>query len=140
MIKLSRMACYGVVLLSELAETESRLSTTEICESTGLSKHMAAKILKTLANDGIIDSSIGSAGGYVLAKSPDDISIADVVNSLDGPVSLTGCVDGKEDECQLQGYCSLQGCWDAINMAVIKALDDVKLSSVLARKQYYIQG
>ncbi len=136
MIKLSRLACYGVVILAEMAEGEALRTAAGISEKTGLPEPTVAKVLKLLSKDSFIKSSRGVRGGYALEKSPEDISIADIVTALDGPIALTGCVDGRQENCRLVGLCALQGCWDEINHAVKSALESQKLSSILARRRY----
>ena len=134
MIKLSRLACYGVVILSEMAVGEELMTASGISEKTGLPEPTVAKILKLLSKGGFIASSRGVKGGYTLGKDPNDISIAAVIIALDGEIALTGCVNGKNEECRLQGCCSLQGCWDPLNIAVKQALEREKLSDLLSRR------
>src|SRR3989339_949945 len=135
MIKLSRLACYGVVILSEMAIGGEKLMTASgISDKSGLPEPTVAKILKLLAKGGFIASSRGVKGGYTLEKEPENISIASVITALDGEIALTGCVQGKNEDCRLQGFCSLQGCWDHLNNAVRQALEQEKLSDLISRK------
>ena len=136
MIKLSRLACYGVVILAEMADGQELRTASGLSEKTGLPEPTVAKVLKLLSKDGFVNSSRGVRGGYTLEKSPESISVADIVTALDGPIALTGCVDGKQENCRLEGICALRGCWDDINHAVRAALESQKLSSVLARRRY----
>jgi FeS assembly SUF system regulator len=135
MIKLSRLACYGVVILSEMAENENLKTASGISDETGLPEPTVAKILKLLAKGGFIESSRGVHGGYVLVRKPEKISLADIIAAMDGPVALTGCVDGNMEDCRLKGFCALIGCWDEINDNVKNTLEEVKLSGIIANKK-----
>ncbi|NCC21997.1 MAG: SUF system Fe-S cluster assembly regulator [Alphaproteobacteria bacterium] len=136
MIKLSRLACYGVVILSEMASGDKLRTASDISEVTCLPEPTVAKILKLLARDGFVASSRGVHGGYSLQKAPGEISIASIIATLDGPIALTGCVDGMQDDCRLRGICSLQGCWDEINFVIRDALENMKLSAILAKREF----
>ncbi len=135
MIKLSRLACYGTVILAEMARGEKLRTASGISGETGLPEPTVAKILKLLSKNKFIASSRGVNGGYSLEMQPSDISIADIIIALDGDIALTGCVDGKDEECRLQGTCALHGCWDDLNASVRRALEKEKLSDLLAKNQ-----
>ena len=73
----------------------------------------------------------GAHGGYSLARSPADISVADLVEALEGPVALTACVDGAEGSCGVEAVCPMRGGWDRVNTAIRAALDSVTLADML---------
>lgn len=134
MIKLSRLACYGVVILSEMSREEKLRTTSSISEATGLPEPTVAKILKLLSRGGLVFSSRGINGGYNLEKSPQETSIASIITALDGDISLTGCVDGKNGDCQLNKGCALMGCWDELNNSIKEVLEQTSLSDVMCGK------
>lgn len=134
MIKLSRLACYGTVIHAEMAMEDKLKTASGMSERTGLPEPTVAKILKQLARGGFIVSSRGIKGGYSLDRVPEEISIADIVAALEGEIALTGCVDGRNEACRLQGNCPLTGRWDAINDSVRNALARTSLSELIAQK------
>jgi Rrf2 family protein len=93
MLKLSKKVDYGLVLLSDLHNGVAPASAREIAERYHLPAPMAANILKALASGGIVTSTRGALGGYVLARPASAISLADVVEALEGPLSLLDCTD-----------------------------------------------
>ena len=72
----------------------------------------------------------GANGGYQLARDARDISAADVIDALEGPVSITEC-SGSDSRCEHEGVCSVGGAWRRVNVAIRRALDDVSLSDLL---------
>ena len=133
MFKLSRMTDYGVVALGFMVERQGVLVTApEVAEGTGLPLPTVAKLLKLLAKDGIVAAQRGAQGGYLLDRAASDISVAEIIASLDGPVALTACVDGAEGNCQVETLCPMRGRWDRINLAVKAALDSVSLAEIAA--------
>ncbi len=135
MIKLSRLADYGVVVLGRLATMRQRgagpTTAAEIAEATLLPAPTVAKILKLLARGEVVCSHRGHQGGYSLARDPGAITVADLVTALDGPVALTACVDGHEGDCSVESMCAIRGHWDAVNTAVRAALESVTLADMI---------
>jgi len=135
MIRLSRLADYGVVVLGRLATMREReagpTTAAEIAEATLLPAPTVAKILKLLARGDVVCSHRGHQGGYSLARDPGAITVADLVTALDGPVALTACVDGHEGDCSIESMCAIRGHWDAVNTAVRKALESVTLADMI---------
>lgn len=128
MIRLSKLTDYAVVLLTQLVRREGGLSTTSILAAeTGLPHPTVAKVLKLLAKGEILKAQRGAAGGYVLARPADAISVADIITAIDGPIHLTDCVKGAVHICQMSGNCRMNGHWNRVNHAVREALQKVSL-------------
>ena len=89
-----------------------------------------AKVLKALAKEGVLASQRGVRGGYRLARPADRISMLEVIRALEGPVSLTACVDGAEGDCDVEQLCPVRGNWDRVNTAIRGALADVTLEDM----------
>jgi Rrf2 family protein len=104
MLKLSKKVDYGLVLLSELHNGSGPASAREMAERYRLPQPMAANILKALAAGGIVTSTRGAQGGYTLARSASEISLADVVEALEGPLSLLDCTE-QGGGCEHQPAC-----------------------------------
>ncbi len=133
MLKLSKMTDYAVVVLAKLAVSDQEIMTTpEIADDIHLPRPAVAKILKILTRAGVVESKRGVQGGYRLERSPSHISIAEVITAIDGPVTLTNCVEEAEEPCTCSQSCPLQGRWQKVNDAVSNAIAAVSLAEVIA--------
>lgn len=132
MLKLSRMIDYGVVVLSQMAHRRHNLTTApELAEATGLPAPMVSKVLKSLARSDLVVSHRGVHGGYSLSCGPDEISVAAIVEALEGPVALTACVEASDAHCQVESLCPIRGGWEKVNDAIRGALEAVSLSDLI---------
>lgn len=92
MLRISRLTDYGTVVLAHLARDDADLvSAAEVANATGIALPTVSKLLKSLAKSGLVNSTRGSHGGYQLARDAQEISAADVIDALEGPVSITEC-------------------------------------------------
>ena len=132
MIRISRMADYGVVALSFMArEPDAFFSAASIAERTGVPLPSASKLLKLLVKSGVLVSRRGVAGGYGLARSPEAISAADLVVAVDGPIALADCLqDDSSGVCDLEGFCAVRGPWQKVSDAIRVALEEVTLADI----------
>jgi len=131
-IRLTNLADYAVVLMTAAArEPEQRLSAARAAEATAIPMPTVAKLMGTLARAGLLLASRGVAGGFALAREPAEISVADIVEAVDGPIALTACVTGEAHECAIEGVCGVRGHWGPINQAVRAALEHVTLADLL---------
>ena len=132
MLKLSRMIDYGVVILSQMAYRDDALSTApELAQATGLPAPTVSKILKTLAHSDLITSHRGMRGGYTLSRPPAAISVAAIIEALEGPVALTACVEASDAQCNVASLCPIRGGWEKVNHAIGQALEAVSLSDLV---------
>lgn len=132
MFKLSRMTDYGVVLLCYMAQrSDARSTAPELAERTGLPAPTVSKILKALTKADILSATRGAQGGYAIARAPESVTVAQIIAALDGPVALTACVDGSDDNCAVEQVCPMAGSWNRINKAVKSALSDVTLAELV---------
>jgi FeS assembly SUF system regulator len=131
MIKLSRMADYGVLLMTELARTRDSLSTAPgMAANTGLPVPTVSKVLKLLAQDGLLESQRGIKGGYALARDAELITVADIIGAVEGPIALTDCVGDDGALCEIEALCPTRTNWSRINEAMISALGAVTLAEM----------
>ena len=131
MIRVSRMADYGVVAMTHIARApHDRHTAASIAARTGVPQPSASKLLKLLAKAGILTSHRGAKGGYVLAYPPEKVSVADLVAAVDGPISLADCLDGPSGICELESFCSVRGPWQKISDAIRVALEEVTLADM----------
>lgn len=131
MIRINRETDYGIGILSLMArEAERRFTTSLIAEWRRLPQPMVSKILKHLARHGILISYRGVKGGYGLARAPENISLAQIIAALEGPIALTECVEEGRDACQYGSHCTVSENWNRINRMVEKALADITLAEM----------
>ena len=132
MLKLSRMIDYGVVVLSQLANRRDTLTTApELAEATGLPAPMVSKVLKSLARSDLVVSHRGVHGGYSLSREPEGISVAAIVEALEGPVALTACVEASDSHCRVESLCPIRGGGEKVNNAIRDALEAVSLADLI---------
>ncbi|MBM3486840.1 MAG: SUF system Fe-S cluster assembly regulator [Alphaproteobacteria bacterium] len=131
MIRLSRMADYGVVLMTQLARQPRDLTTAaELAAATSLPTPTVSKLLKLLAQDGLLTSQRGIRGGYALARPATAISVAEIVHALDGPIALTECTSEQHTNCEIEALCPTRTNWRRINDAIRAALGGVTLAEM----------
>ena len=130
MLRISKLTDYGTVVLGHLAQSDSALvSAADVASATGLGLATVSKVLKSLLKAGLVMSSRGSQGGYRLARTPATISATDVIDALEGPVSITEC-SGHDSQCGMEDICSVGGAWQRVNLAIRRALDDISLADL----------
>jgi FeS assembly SUF system regulator len=130
-MRLSNLADYAVVMLAAAARRgETRLSATCLAEETGVPLPTAQKLVGRLAAAGIIVSSRGTGGGFKLARCPADISLAEIVEAVEGPIAMTTCVDHGRHECAVEQTCRVKPHWNAVNDAMRGALAGVSLATL----------
>ncbi len=118
-------------MLAHLAAHDGSVcSAADVATTTGLALPTVSKLLKSLARSGLVTSTRGANGGYRLSRSPHEISAADVLDALEGPVAITEC-SGSDSHCEHESVCSVGGAWQRINIAMRRALDDISLSDLL---------
>ncbi len=131
MIKLSRITDYGIVLLAHLAGSEagSTRSAREVARETRLPAPVVSKILKSLAREGLLISHRGAKGGYSLARSPEEISVPEMIGALEGPIGLTQCTV-HPGACAQEATCHVREPWQQINQVVRDALGEISLADL----------
>jgi FeS assembly SUF system regulator len=133
MLRIAKLTDYATVLLTELArDPGASASATGLAAATLIEAPTAAKVLKTLAQAGLVESRRGVNGGYRLARDPAAINMADVVSAMEGPIGMTECVV-HEGACGHEGRCGVQANWRRISLAVETALREVTLADMLPK-------
>ena len=130
MIRITKQTDYGIVLLTHMAATpERQVNAPELAAETRLPLPMVSKILKVLVREGVLLSHRGVKGGYGLAKLPEEISMAEVISALEGPIAITECID-EHSGCTHEPFCSVRGRWHRINAALRVALSGITLAEM----------
>lgn len=126
------MTDYGVALMAELSRHPSVTRTSsDLADATGLSGPTVSKLLKCLAQAGLVTSIRGATGGYRVDHDAGEISIAAVIEALEGPTVLVACLEDGEGRCSVESSCPIQGRWAPVNAAVRSALATVTLADLL---------
>ncbi|MEZ5442482.1 MAG: SUF system Fe-S cluster assembly regulator [Lysobacterales bacterium] len=132
MFRLNKLTDYATVLMTLLAEQPDRLrGASDIAEAAQLEAPTVAKLLKLLSRAGLLDSVRGARGGYKLARSPDTITVADIITAIDGPFAMTEC-GLHHGQCHHESHCQVRGNWRKIGLAIESALRSVTLIDMVA--------
>lgn len=130
MLRLSKLTDYAVVVLVQLDSSGGVTTSPSLAQETGVPEPTVAKVLKALAAAGLVVSQRGARGGYRLARGLEEISVARVIAAIDGPISLTACVDGAVGGCEAQCHCPIRGRWDPVDQAILSALTRITLAEM----------
>lgn len=131
MLRIAKLTDYATVVLATLAESPcAHASAAELAARARLEPTTVSKVLKTLAQAGLVESRRGAAGGYRLARAPEAINVADVIIAMEGPIGLTEC-QLDVGLCHHEGHCGVRGNWQKIGLAVETALRSVSLADLV---------
>lgn len=131
MLRMSKMTDYGTVVMTYLAREPKRVhNAQEVAANIHVPLATVSKILKTLARGELLTPQRGAKGGYMLARPPQRITVADIIDAMEGrPVGLTEC-SSSPGVCLQESSCSVRGNWQRINDAVRGALEGVTLEQM----------
>lgn len=107
-----------------------RTSAAELAERAALPLPTVSKLTKQLAAADLLVSHRGANGGYVLGREPAEISVAEIVAALDGPIALTECMTPDGVVCEIEALCPTRTNWRRINDALVDALESVSLADM----------
>ena len=130
MLRMGKLTDYATVVLASLAQEPARhRAATELAERPRLSRPTVSKVLKGLQRAGMVISSRGAQGGYRLARSPEKITAAQILDVFEGPIAITEC-SGASSQCGIERQCRVGGAWQRINAGIRRALEDVTLDQL----------
>jgi FeS assembly SUF system regulator len=135
MLRITKEADYGIVLLAVMAEhAPGEIHTArEVAERSGLPMPMVSKIMRSLARGAVLTSHRGVTGGYSLDRSADGMTVAEVIRAIDGPISMVQC--GVETgACEQEPVCPTRINWARISREVELALESIPVSEMLTAK------
>lgn len=134
-MRLSNLADYAVVTMTAAARRcgGGRVSASELAAETGLPAPTVAKVVSRLTAAGLLRSVRGAHGGLQLARPAAAITLADVVEAMEGPIALTACVEGEE--CALDHDCTVRAHWPVVNAAVRGALAGITLTQLVTTRE-----
>lgn len=124
------MADYGTIVLTTMAkEPERTQSVAEIVSVTGLPVPSVSKLLKIFIRQGLVQSLRGAKGGYKLSRPPAEITTAQIINAIDGPLGVTQCSRGP-GLCGHQPRCPIHGHWHQVSRLMLEALEQISLQQM----------
>lgn len=131
MLRITRLTDYATVILGHMASApETMYSAKALSETLSMGGATASKILKLLANHGLVISQRGKEGGYRLAKAPENIPVTDILEALEGPLAITECAL-HQNLCQQSSGCGVKDHWQRINSVIVNALKELSLADLL---------
>lgn len=130
MLRIGKLTDYATVILASLATERSQLLTAaSLSDRTHIAAPTVAKLLKQLHHAGLVNSTRGTHGGYQLARDPEDISAAAILDALEGPIALTEC-SSSSGQCGIEHTCSVGRTWQRLSVAIRRSLNEVTLAQL----------
>jgi Rrf2 family protein len=142
-MRLSNMADYAVVVMGAAArhcgsamlvgadgQKRARTSATELAAETHIALPTVQKLVSILSNGGLLRSVRGAGGGIQLSRPAAAITLADIIEAVEGPIAMTACMNQSTCNCAIEPDCNVKPHWAVVNQAVRGALADVKLTSL----------
>ncbi len=133
MFKISKLTDYSLRIIAYLAQAQSLQSATAVASGAGISEPTVRKILKLLNETSFLASTQGAAGGYKLTASLADISLADLINAMEGDIAITDC-SLHNDCCVDAATCGFQNPWRFVNDKVQQLFGSITLDQMLKMK------
>ncbi len=142
MIRVSKLADYGILLMTWLAWRKARpvrgaastgdelRSAADLAKETGLPAPTVSKLLRMLSKADLLDAHRGAQGGYALARHPAAITVADIIEAIEGPIALMNCLSDTTPDCDVMSLCTTRTNWDRINQAILAALASITLEEM----------
>ena len=134
MLRLSKKADYALMAMKHLALREDRGSSSarEIAALYDIPIELMAKVLQRLVRRGLLASQQGTRGGYQLARSPAQISVADVIQAIDGPVAVTACSTDEGQQCEQFSKCNVRDPLWRVRERILAALGECTIAELAA--------
>ena len=136
MLRLSKKTDYAIILLTHLGEAQVPVSAQEVAAHYQLPYPMVANILKQLVSSGLIESTRGQRGGYVLARPADEIKLSEIIEVIDSPFSLVECVH-DDDLCKIYQCCPTQRPLIALHNKIQQFFEETTLAAIIADSQLH---
>jgi FeS assembly SUF system regulator len=137
MLRLSKKADYALIAMKHLAHKDAGATSTcarEIAEQYDIPIELMAKVLQRLVRSGLLVSTQGTRGGYTLSRASESISVADVIEAIDGPFTVTACSSDKQ-ACDQYGKCSVRGPLWQIRERIVQTLGMVTLADMASEQE-----
>jgi FeS assembly SUF system regulator len=130
MLRISKLTDYATVILASLAAAPSSQRTaTELAAATHVAAPTVSKLLKQLQRAGLVTSARGLKGGYRLSRPAHEITAAQILDALEGPLALTACASAQH-HCDIESTCRVGGAWQRVSIAIRRSLGEVTLDEL----------
>ncbi|MBT8069812.1 MAG: SUF system Fe-S cluster assembly regulator [Xanthomonadales bacterium] len=130
MLRISKMTDYAIMVMVELHGLRGEvLSAHALAERSHLELPTVSKVLKLLVKTDLVASYRGPSGGYSLERDAEEISVAEIIAAIEGPIAMTEC-SVEEGLCAQEAVCGLRGNWQRISLAIAKAMEAVSLAEM----------
>ena len=131
MLRVTKLTDYATVLLTLLASDTAQVhSASELAQACGLETTTVSKVLKPLAQAGLVEGLRGVHGGYRLAREASDITLVQIIEAMEGPLAITECSQ-HDSQCGIAQQCGARANWRLINDVVAEALRGMTLAQML---------
>ena len=136
-MKISTKGRYSVTALYELAQRygEGPVSLKCVAQGQGLSENYLEQLMVPLRRAGIVQSIRGAQGGYMLAKSPAEITIGSIITTVEGPIAVVDCLlaeaGAAEQMCDKACACVTRGIWEKVCDSISQVLENITLQTLL---------
>ncbi|MBI5379671.1 MAG: Rrf2 family transcriptional regulator [Nitrospirae bacterium] len=133
MLKLTKKTDYGLMAMNCIAEEGvfgSPVSIKTIADKYRIPMELLAKILQRLAKQGFITAHIGPKGGYSLAKAPSEITVAEVVEAIEGPIGIVDCYHDEDQNCDQMDRCNIRRPLRIIQDSFVHLLESMTLAEM----------
>ena len=130
MLRISKLTDYAILVMVELGAARGEiLSAQTLAERAHLELPTVSKVLKLLARSGLVRSFRGASGGYSMDRDPEQVSVAEIIAAIEGPIAMTEC-SVEAGLCSQEAVCSARSNWRRISGAVARAMQDVTLDQM----------
>jgi len=134
-VKLSTRGRYGLKAMFDLALNfgEGPISLTSIAERQAISVNYLEQLISPLRKANLVESVRGAQGGYMLAKSPENITVGVILTTLEGPLAPTDCVvvDGDDEVCDHSSYCVTKVIYEKIYESITSVVNSITLQHMI---------
>jgi Rrf2 family protein len=127
---LTRRSDYGLQAVCALAQSSGLVSAKQIAQEHNLPVAFVKKLLQQLCRAGLVKAAVGKQGGYALARPPEEISVRELLEALEGDLSSVSCL-ASDHECGLADGCTARRAWAQIDQKIQEALESIALSDIL---------
>ena len=130
-MRINKLTDYSIVIMTNMVikDEKGMYNAKELAEATGIPLPTVTRILKMLSNGKLLESQRGPQGGYSLTRSAKEISVAEVIEAMEGPISLTECAS-DDCGCSYEASCAVGKPWQKINKAIKEVLQNINLAEM----------
>lgn len=126
---------YGVRAVLEIALKDGMpAKVNEIARNQNMPERFLEQAMAQLKKAGVVKSIRGAHGGYTLAENPKKITLARVIQAIEGPMALVDCLENDNDCCQID-LCTVKEVWKGVQAKILKALDSITIEELVNKKQ-----